>query len=180
MGETAVTPGTPSPSRNAARAKAREAHRQRMVLRDEQLERLRAEIESEGIPPEELAATEKERVRLIGALGRTEENTCSAAEMIVRRRLKEQVAARWADRERYAWDTCPSCNERWVSVHCASCHSTDHNACEECGVCLGASGVGNWAYLGNVKYGPGVETRRDRAYCSNACRQRAYRARGAA
>ncbi len=45
-----------------------------------------------------------------------------------------------------------------TSAHCGICHSDRHNACTGCGNCM-------------------ARTRSDRAYCSNACRQRAYRRR---
>jgi hypothetical protein len=67
---------------------------------------------------------------------------------------------------------------KWVSsdwTHCTTCHSRDHNACEGCGECLGAydTGVPNPSgYLRTWK-----NYRRDKRYCSGACRQRAYRRR---
>jgi hypothetical protein len=54
--------------------------------------------------------------------------------------------------------------------HCFTCHSSDHNACIVCQRCI-ATGrrFGEWHYR---------QHRVDRLYCSNACRQRAYRQRG--
>jgi hypothetical protein len=54
----------------------------------------------------------------------------------------------------------------WSTPHCTSCHEEGHNACRACGGCLAQSGD---LYFNG--------TRIDRAYCSNACRQRAYRER---
>jgi hypothetical protein len=56
-------------------------------------------------------------------------------------------------------DPCP----RYYTfhAHCWVCHHNDHNTCEGCGRCIGKS-------------------RSDRRYCSDACRQRAYRLRVAA
>jgi len=53
-----------------------------------------------------------------------------------------------------------------LGPHCATCHSKDHNACRQCGRCF-------------AKWSPWESEggRIDRSYCSNACRQRAYRQR---
>jgi hypothetical protein len=70
---------------------------------------------------------------------------------------------------------CSSCNTcRWCATgdrpayhpHCAGCHSEWHAACGTCGQCMTAASGGARATV-----------REDRAYCSPACRQRAYRAR---
>jgi ferredoxin len=55
---------------------------------------------------------------------------------------------------------------------CARCHGLFHKACAECGACMDAAG-----YPWERDYGSLNDTRADRAYCSNACRQRAYRRR---
>ena len=50
----------------------------------------------------------------------------------------------------------------WNFTHCTACHSPKHNACVGCGGCL-------------VNH-KGAH-RSDKAFCSSACRQRAYRKR---
>lgn len=57
--------------------------------------------------------------------------------------------------------------------HCATCHAWTHYACDQCGGCLPDLGDGLRASYNGVK-GQAYANRR---YCSNACRQRAYRAR---
>ena len=62
--------------------------------------------------------------------------------------------------------------QQWVGkewdhgFHCTACHSREHNACEDCGKCLGDREL--W---GSGGY------RSDRVFCGSACRQRAYRKR---
>lgn len=57
------------------------------------------------------------------------------------------------------------------SYHCTTCHSFSHNACEACGKCLpDTRKIRGWTF----------RARSDALHCSNACRQRAYRARKAA
>lgn len=59
---------------------------------------------------------------------------------------------------------------RLADVHCCSCQSRgDHNSCLTCGKCLP-----RWIPIGSRYFG-GV--RLDARYCSNACRQKAYRQR---
>ena len=62
--------------------------------------------------------------------------------------------------------------------HCTTCHSEEHNACLECGKCMGT--VADWVFYSDWRDLPHIrrgETRSDRFYCSDACRQRAYRKR---
>jgi MYND finger len=59
--------------------------------------------------------------------------------------------------------------------HCTSCHSPTHNACAGCGACLGKRLTG----YSNDDFHDYVNYRVDRTYCSNACKQRAYRKRKA-
>ena len=54
-----------------------------------------------------------------------------------------------------------------LGAHCTTCHSGEHNACQGCGACLS-----RWAPVAGF-------VRSDKRYCSNACRQRAYRRRAA-
>lgn len=56
-----------------------------------------------------------------------------------------------------------------MGPHCTTCHSYRHNACQECGACLP-----DWRM-----WKPWRERaqRLDAQYCSNACRQKAYRKR---
>lgn len=61
---------------------------------------------------------------------------------------------------------------RLVLPHCATCHSNNHNACRGCGKCLPDSFPGFHRWRGGC--------RSDKRYCSNACRQRAYRRRESA
>ncbi len=57
-----------------------------------------------------------------------------------------------------------------LGPHCTTCHSGDHNACHCCGSCLPeCPPFAKWMIPGAV--------RRDRLYCSSACRQRDYRKR---
>jgi hypothetical protein len=58
--------------------------------------------------------------------------------------------------------------------HCTTCHGP-HNACADCGACLGERYTGEYSALNH--YSEYVNYRVDRAYCSNACKQRAYRKR---
>lgn len=60
----------------------------------------------------------------------------------------------------------------WAGGHCTACHAHSHQACEACGQCLP-----EWR---SRKQYSDRGRRGDRRYCSNACRQRAYRLRGAA
>lgn len=63
--------------------------------------------------------------------------------------------------------------------HCTTCHRNDHNACVQCGACMPARA--DWGLykdrrdIVRVTYG----VRADKLYCSNSCRQRAYRRRKA-
>ena len=83
--------------------------------------------------------------------------------------VEATVKERWAMRAETGWDICPDCIEDASPfAHCHSCHSDRHRACMECGACLPPSG--------GMSHGR-CETRVDRDYCSNACRQRAYRKR---
>jgi len=58
--------------------------------------------------------------------------------------------------------------------HCRTCHQDGHAGCSRCGACMAASGRGS--RLRSEQYGVDA-TRADRSYCSNACRQEAYRRR---
>jgi len=57
---------------------------------------------------------------------------------------------------------CPTCGAKWErwGAHCTTCHSDSHDACWGCKACM-------------------IDKRHrpDLIYCSNACRQRAYRKR---
>jgi hypothetical protein len=65
------------------------------------------------------------------------------------------------------WGGQRDCENRNGSPHCPTCHLSAHAWCHECG--LG---------LADLRYNSQAVTRVDRSYCSNACRQRAYRQRG--
>ena len=88
----------------------------------------------------------------------------------VPRRNTERCGARWCDTEYCA--ACPP--------HCVNCHRNDHQACFQCGECMPT--VADWSMYSSpsdlgtrrVRYG---EMRIDQKYCSNACRQKAYRVR---
>lgn len=58
-----------------------------------------------------------------------------------------------------------------LGMHCLTCHSDRHNACVDCGACL-PDWAPSFGKLPWERY-----QRRDARYCSNACRQRAYRKR---
>jgi ferredoxin len=171
-------------SAGAAVTERRERFAERLRKREVQLTTLRAEIEQQEIPPEALAEAQRSLDVAAATLaaagirpgafgpGRT------AVDVAQETRLRKAIAERWAEKERYGWDMCPSCNAgRLGGAHCVTCHSNDHNACDECGACLGASGLGNRRWFGGEYMGGGCETRSDRYFCSNACRQRAYRRR---
>jgi hypothetical protein len=68
----------------------------------------------------------------------------------------------------------PADDAKPLGFHCLTCHGRWHNACLVCGACLPdwkPTGIPDW---------PWEERRRsDARYCSNACRQRAYRKRKA-
>jgi len=53
--------------------------------------------------------------------------------------------------------------------HCSTCHSGEHNACQGCGKCLPKFRA----------FWRSEAARIDRRFCSNVCRQKAYRARQA-
>lgn len=57
----------------------------------------------------------------------------------------------------------------WYGQHCITCHEYQHSACRGCGVCLPKSR--SWVD------GRTRGARYDRVFCSNACRQKAYRAK---
>ena len=61
-----------------------------------------------------------------------------------------------------------------LGLHCLTCHSRNHNACVGCGACLP-----DWSPLPPL-FPDEPRRRLDARYCSNACRQRAYRKRKAA
>jgi len=62
------------------------------------------------------------------------------------------------------WGGARSCESRNGDPHCPVCHLPVHR-CHQCGDEI-------------YRYGSSaITTRSDRAYCSNACRQRAYRQR---
>jgi hypothetical protein len=86
------------------------------------------------------------------------------------------------------WVRCSTCNEgirvackdtmadrphgrlRPMDVHCCTCETRrDHTSCHDCGRCLPP-----WAPVDNRWSGG---RRSDTFYCTNACRQRAYRKR---
>lgn len=64
------------------------------------------------------------------------------------------------------WGGTRSCESRNGSPHCPICHLPAHAACHECGVTFQSG-----------RYGSRAVTRVDRCFCSNACRQAAYRRR---
>jgi hypothetical protein len=67
----------------------------------------------------------------------------------------------------------PSGRLRPAAPHCCTCRTHgDHNSCLTCGKCLS-----RWIPFGSRFYGG---ARLDKRYCSDACRQRAYRKRRAA
>ena len=66
------------------------------------------------------------------------------------------------------------CLDNNADPHCVVCHSHDHRACMECGACLFAS-FRDWCATRTIRRA--YQLRRDRRYCSSACRQRAYRER---
>jgi hypothetical protein len=84
----------------------------------------------------------------------------------------------WAERRALGHTVRFGDVSEWVGVywtHCTTCHSRDHDACEACGACLDDYDTGvdtPTGYLRTYK-----NYRRDTRYCSNACRQRAYRQR---
>jgi hypothetical protein len=65
------------------------------------------------------------------------------------------------------WGGHRLCESRNGEPHCCRCHVPTHSACKGCGTCLPDS----------RRYTSRAVTRVDREYCSNACRQRAYRRR---
>src|SRR3990170_1290730 len=83
-------------------------------------------------------------------------------------------ASRCSCGERPGWRTRPN-GGVWmvtsVSLHCYSCHESDHSSCVICGTCMTAGRriLGEYAYY--------HWHRADRLYCSGACRQKAYRQR---
>jgi hypothetical protein len=64
------------------------------------------------------------------------------------------------------WGGRRSCESRNGVPHCPTCHTPTHVWCHECG-----------DSLEELRDGSQGVTRVDRCYCSNACRQRAYRRR---
>lgn len=60
--------------------------------------------------------------------------------------------------------------------HCTTCHKGGHKACQQCSVCLPASGFGVWGLRSRFNKRSDV-VRTDRDHCSSACRQQAYRQR---
>lgn len=89
------------------------------------------------------------------------------------------------------WATCTTCGRRVkvackdpeathpagrlqpAEIHCCTCGTSwDHNSCHACGACLPS-------YQAHDKRLSGAR-RTDTLYCTNACRQRAYRQRRAA
>ena len=70
---------------------------------------------------------------------------------------------RWCAARFGAWGGSRDCESRNGDPHCPICHAPNHVACHECG--------------DDLRYASQAVTRVDRSYCSNACRQRAYRRR---
>jgi hypothetical protein len=72
-----------------------------------------------------------------------------------------------------SFGVCPVCGDKVYVKHCTKCHRREHNACIECGKCMPkVPYYDKWerrTYL--------VEARTSNLYCSNACRQKAYRRR---
>ena len=58
-----------------------------------------------------------------------------------------------------------------ITHHCTQCHSKDHSACLQCGRCDPKEIDARRRYKSHIQY------RADRLYCSNSCRQKAYRRR---
>ena len=70
-------------------------------------------------------------------------------------------------------DYCPGCHKRIWTQHCTTCHSNDHSACLECGKCVPKVPYYD-RETGNTFP---INPRPNNQYCSNACRQKAYRKR---
>jgi hypothetical protein len=67
-------------------------------------------------------------------------------------------------------DGQPAGKVKLFMPHCCTCRNRDHNSCVGCGACLPS-----WR-----RWKGGQRSQRlDARYCSNACRQRAYRRRQA-
>jgi len=190
------SPGVTAPLRSLGVTvrERREEHQRRLAARAAQLEELRRDIEAQDIPPEELAEVEEETRKfaesMMAKFGFDLGELATPVEQVRRGRLQQAIQERWGDREHNGWDTCRDCGAPRYVVHCQTCHSHEHNACEECGVCLGDSGELNRRWACGTYFDPqmggryprnhrGCETRSDRHYCSSACRQRAYRRRRA-